>query len=181
MPRRAGGRQARHALRSAPLSEETKPVRAGIQGGSYRPLSNSNIAAIDENIFRILEEIGFKDATPHCIETCVAAGAILGDDERLRMPRDVVENALNKAERNLVLYGQDPINDQKCSLSINVYMYKQQFAPIGFSWIVTLLYIRPLLRKYLFSVVNGFEYYLQTGKPVSKNHFGVHPWFSVKN
>ena len=115
MPRRAGGRQARHALRSAPLSEETKPVRAGIQGGSYRPLSNSNIAAIDENIFRILEEIGFKDATPHCIETCVAAGAILGDDERLRMPRDVVENALNKAERNLVLYGQDPINDQKIS------------------------------------------------------------------
>ena len=115
MPRRAGGRQARHALRSAPLSEETKPVRAGIQGGSYRPLSDSNIAAIDENIFRILEEIGFKDATPHCIETCVAAGAILGDDERLRMPRDVVENALNKAERNLVLYGQDPINDQKIS------------------------------------------------------------------
>ena len=75
----------------------------------------------------------------------------------------------------------DPINDQKCSLSINVYMYKQQFAPIGFSWIVTLLYIRPLLRKYLFSVVNGFEYYLQTGKPVSKNHFGAHPWFSAKN
>ena len=96
MPRRAGGRQARHALRSAPLSEETKPVRAGIEGGSYRPLSDSNIAAIDENIFRILEEIGFKDATPHCIETCVAAGAILGDDDRLRMPRDVVEMPLTK-------------------------------------------------------------------------------------
>ncbi len=60
-------------------------------------------------------------------------------------------------------------------------MYKRQYAPIGFSWIVTLLYIRPLLKKYLYSVVNGFEYYLQTGKPVSKNHFGAHPWFSAKN
>jgi len=24
-----------------------------------------------------------------------------------------------------------------------------------------------------------FEYYLQTGKSVSNNHFGLHTWFSV--
>ena len=115
MARRSGGRQARQALRSAPLAEEAKPVHPGEEGGRYRPLSDSDVADIDANIFRILEEVGFNDATPHCIETCTAIGAELGDDGRIRMPRDVVENALRQAERNLVLYGQDPAHDLQIS------------------------------------------------------------------
>ena len=62
MVRRSGGRQARQALRSAPLAEDIKPVRPGIASGRYRPLGESAIAAIDANIFRILEEVGFADA-----------------------------------------------------------------------------------------------------------------------
>lgn len=109
--RRSGGRQARKALRSAPLAEESKPVHPGEQGGHYKPLSDAGIAAIRENIFRILEEVGFNDATPHCIETCTAAGAIMGNDGRLRMPREVVENAIALADHNLTLYAQDPKYD----------------------------------------------------------------------
>jgi len=112
MARRSGGRQARHALRSTPLAADKRPVRPGELGGQYRPLSESDIAAIEGNIFRILDEIGFNQPTPHCIEACTAVGAVLGDDGRLRMPRHVVENALRVAERNLVLYGQDPAHDQ---------------------------------------------------------------------
>ena len=115
MARRSGGRQARQALRSAPLAEEAKPVHPGEEGGRYLPLSDSDVANIDANIFRILEEVGFNDATPHCIETCTAVGAELGDDGRLRMPRPVVENALRQAERNLVLYGQDLAHDLQIS------------------------------------------------------------------
>jgi trimethylamine---corrinoid protein Co-methyltransferase len=115
MVRRSGGRQARHALRSAPLAEEIKPVQPGELGGRYKPLNEAAIAAIDANIFRILEEIGFNDATPHCVEACTAAGAVLGDDGRLRMPRQVVEKALRQAEHNLVLYGQDPAHDRQVS------------------------------------------------------------------
>lgn len=115
MAQRSGGRRARHALRSAPLAEDIKPVNPGELGGQYKPLSDSNIAAIDANIFRILEEVGFNDATPHCIETCTAVGAVLGNDGRLRMPRHVVEKALTQAERNLVLYGQDPAYDRRIS------------------------------------------------------------------
>lgn len=111
MARRSGGRRARQALRSAPLAEDIKPVRPGELGGQYTPLSEADIAAIDANVFRILEEVGFSEATPHCIETCTAVGAIVGDDGRLRMPRSVVEQALEQAERNLVLYGQDPAHD----------------------------------------------------------------------
>jgi trimethylamine--corrinoid protein Co-methyltransferase len=111
MARRSGGRQARKALRSAPLAEDVKPVHPGELGGRYRPLSDSDIAAIDDNIYKILEEVGFNDATPHCIETCTSVGAVMGDDGRLRMPRAVIEKTLSQAERNLVLYAQDPKYD----------------------------------------------------------------------
>ena len=39
--------------------------------------------------------------------------------------------------------------------------------------------VRPNLRKYLRSVLQGFEYYMRTGEPVSKNQFGSHKWFSL--
>ena len=111
MARRAGGRQARKALRAAPLAEEVKPVHPGETGGQYRPLNDSDIAAILKNIYRILEEVGFGDATPHCIEACTAYGAVMGDDGRLKMPRDVVDKALADCRRDLVLHGQDPKHD----------------------------------------------------------------------
>jgi trimethylamine--corrinoid protein Co-methyltransferase len=99
------------ALRSAPLAEDIKPVHPGETGGQYKPLDDSGISQITENIFRILEEVGFADATPHCIETCTSVGAIMGDDGRIRMPRAVAENAIEVAARDLVLHGQDPRHD----------------------------------------------------------------------
>ena len=111
MPRRSGGRRARRAERAAPLAEAIKPVRPGQTGGHYRPLSDAGVAAIVDNAFRILAEVGFADATPHCIETCTGAGAVLGEDGRLRMPGSLVERTLEQARRNLVLHGQDLRND----------------------------------------------------------------------
>jgi trimethylamine--corrinoid protein Co-methyltransferase len=113
MARRSGGRSARVALRSAPLSDAIKPVHPGESGGQFKPLDEDGIAAITGNIFRILAEVGFGDATEHCIETCTGAGAVLGNDGRLRMSRQVVETALQLAEKNLVLYGQNPLHDLK--------------------------------------------------------------------
>ena len=111
MPRRAGGRRARKALRAAPLAEAVKPVRPGQTGGQFQPLSAADVAAIVDNVLRILDRVGFADATPHCVETCTSAGAVLGGDGRLRMPRSLVERALRQARRNLVLHAQDPRRD----------------------------------------------------------------------
>ncbi len=111
MARRSGGRQARKAQRSAPLADAIKPVHPGESGGQFKPFSETDVAAVTENIFRILEEVGFADATPHCIETCTAAGAVFGDDGRLRMPRALVEKAMELARRDLVLFGQHPRHD----------------------------------------------------------------------
>ena len=111
MPRRSGGRRARRAERARPLADAVKPVRPGHAGGQFRPLSDAGVAAVVDNAFEILERVGFADATPHCIETCAAAGAALGDDGRLRMPRSLVERTLKLARRDLVLHAQDPRHD----------------------------------------------------------------------
>lgn len=111
MTRRMGGRQARRAARAAPLAEAAKPVRPGHSGGRYRPLSPGEVEAVVDNAFRILDQVGFADATPHCIEVCTAAGAVLGDDGRLCMPRGLVEKTLQQARRNLVLHARDPRHD----------------------------------------------------------------------
>lgn len=113
MARRAGGRSSRVALRSAPLAEELKPVHPGEAGGQYRPLAEDQVEAVVENAHRILEEIGFAQATPHCRDTCTAFGAVMGDDGRLRMPREVVQKALDLCDRELVLHAQDPRFDRK--------------------------------------------------------------------
>jgi hypothetical protein len=37
-----------------------------------------------------------------------------------------------------------------------------------------------MLKKYLESVVRGFEWYVMRGEPVPRNQFGRHPWFSAQ-
>ena len=108
MARRSGGRRARVAERAQPLAEADKPVLPGQTGGQFQPLSAAGVLAIADNAFAILERVGFADPTPHCIETCTAVGAVLGDDGRLRMPRSLVDRTLEQARRNLVLHAQDP-------------------------------------------------------------------------
>jgi len=111
MARRPNAREAKIAQRKAALAEDLKPVRPGETGGQYRPLSESDVEQINATVFRILEEVGFADATEHCIEACTRVGAIYGDDERLRFPRAVIEDAMEKCCRNLTLYAQDPKHD----------------------------------------------------------------------
>ncbi|MBT6257889.1 MAG: hypothetical protein HOI92_08895, partial [Alphaproteobacteria bacterium] len=60
--RRAGGRQARKDLRSAPLADNIRPVRPGLSGGNYKPIDDTGVAAISDTIFQILEEIGLSQA-----------------------------------------------------------------------------------------------------------------------
>ncbi len=115
MARRSNARAAKIAQRTAALAEDLKPVHPGETGGQYRPLSESDVEQIHATVFRILEEVGFADATEHCIETCTRVGAIYGDDERLRFPRAVIEAAMDKCCRNLTLYAQDPKHDLNLS------------------------------------------------------------------
>ncbi|MDH3220848.1 MAG: trimethylamine methyltransferase family protein [Gammaproteobacteria bacterium] len=115
MARRSNARQAKIALRKAALAEDLKPVHPGESGGQYKPLADTDVGQIEATIFRILEEVGFADATEHCIETCRSVGATYGEDKRLRFPRAVVEDTLGKCQRELTLHGQDPRHDLQLS------------------------------------------------------------------
>ena len=111
MTRRGGGRKPKKAIRSAPLDEKNKPIHPGEIGGQYKPFESHDVETVVENVFRILEEIGFNQATPHCIEQCTNFGAVLGNDGRLRMPREIVQKAIQLSNRKLILHGQDPAHD----------------------------------------------------------------------
>lgn len=108
---RSGGRAARRAARAAPLDAQMRPVRAGLEGGTYGPLSPTDIARIHEAALTALEEIGLADAPPSGVQIMTQAGAILGDDGRLRFPRALVEDMLAVAARDLTLHGRDTAHD----------------------------------------------------------------------
>ncbi len=71
-----------------------------------------------------------------------------------------------------------PVDGHACTLSIAVYPYLLQNLPSALRWFPFRLYIGPWLRRYLFSVVRGFEWYVMRGEPVPRDQFGRHPWFS---
>ena len=55
---RRGGREARRQLRAAPLEAALRPVRPGLEGGRYKPLSEADIKTIHEAALDVLERIG---------------------------------------------------------------------------------------------------------------------------
>ena len=60
--RRAGGRTARRNARLAPLAYHLRPVKAGMLGGSYSPLSPDGEQKIHNAALDALEFIGLADA-----------------------------------------------------------------------------------------------------------------------
>lgn len=109
--RRAGGRAARVALRAAPLEDDIKPIRPGLEGGLYKPLSAGEVQRIHTAALEALEVIGLADAPESGVDIMTGAGAILGDDGRIRFPRGLVEDTLAIAARDITLYARDPARD----------------------------------------------------------------------
>ena len=72
-----------------------------------------------------------------------------------------------------------PADDRNCTLSITVYPHVLQKIPVVVRWLPHVIRLRPMLKKYLESVTKGFEWYVTRCKPVSRDQFGRHPWFSA--
>ena len=109
--RRSGGRTARKTARAAPLAEHLRPVKAGMVGGSYSPLSPQGEKKIHNAALEALEFIGLADAPQSGIDSMLDAGAVLDDNGRLRFSRSLVEDALASANRNVTLFGRDQKHD----------------------------------------------------------------------
>ena len=110
--RRSGGRRSRIAMRNAPLSEEIRPVKAGLSGGSYKPFTDSEVLKVHQASLRILIEIGLGLAPQSGIEAMTAYGAVYREaDQRLIFPEHIVEKALKDANRSVTLYARDMKHD----------------------------------------------------------------------
>ena len=87
LSRRQGGRAARQALRAAPLAQDLRPIRPGLSGGSYGPLSEADQLAIHRAALKALEEIGLADAPQSGIE--ILTGLPAGEmDSECNYPSD---------------------------------------------------------------------------------------------
>lgn len=113
--RRNGGRMARQRERAMPLPSNILPVKPGMIGGQYKPLTDTDIHAIEQTIFQILEEIGLSQAPDTGIEYMRAVGAEYGEDGRLRFPRKLVEHTLSICARDITLYGRSEEYDLNLS------------------------------------------------------------------
>ena len=80
-------------------------------------------------------------------------------------------------EQSYVIWG---ITEEKDSvyLSIKVYPYFLRGTSKILSFFAYKLFISPMLKSYLKSVIQGINFFLNTEKPVPKNYFGKHLWFS---
>lgn len=105
--KRTGGRAGRIAVRSAPLAENVRPVRPGMPGGQYRPLTDVQVQKVHEAALQALQVIGLANAPKSGVEILTRAGAVQGDDGRIRFSRALVEDMLAKAARDLTLFGRD--------------------------------------------------------------------------
>ena len=71
-----------------------------------------------------------------------------------------------------------PVDSETAILRIAVYPYVMQHLPGVVRWIPHIFSIRPMLTSYLSAVTKGYEWYVTRNKPVPRNQFGSHPWFS---
>ena len=80
--------------------------------------------------------------------------------------------------QSFVRWEIDAISENKSQLTITVHPYLLAGYPKVVSILPYQLWIKPKMRRYLRSVVSGFDYVARTGKAVPRNHFGRHSWFS---
>ena len=109
------GRDAKIAQRAAPIAEEMNPIKPGLLGGSYKPLSEKDVKKLYNLALDALEDIGLGLAPQSGINYMTKAGAQLGDDGRVRFPKSLVEDMINLSSKDLTLFGREERFDMHLS------------------------------------------------------------------
>ena len=87
-------------------------VPAGLEGGWYKPLREEDVKRIHAASLEVLERTGIEVMPSECREIFRQAGAeIDGENNRVFIPRSMVEDALATARNEVVLCGRDPKRD----------------------------------------------------------------------
>ncbi len=81
-------------------------------------------------------------------------------------------------EKSKVIWRINQLDNKSCELKITIYPHDIIKYSNIIKSLINSLYVRPMLHKYLSSVLKGFQFHIIQGKPVQKNQFGTHKWFS---
>ena len=110
---RSGGRDARRASRAARIQGQV--VRPGMTGGTFKPLSDHDIQRISSTAMDLLEDIGIGDPIPEILHYALPGGCVLGEDNRLRFPRSLIEDMIDISAKQYICYAPDPKYDLEIS------------------------------------------------------------------
>ena len=80
--------------------------------------------------------------------------------------------------QSFVEWSLSEVNEKRTLLKIRVHPHLLSNWNRITASLAYLFYIRPKLKKYLYSVTRGFEWHIKNRKKIPRNHFGEHPWFS---
>jgi len=93
-----------------------------IAGGQYRPLTDQGVRKIHESALTLLSEIGVEVHTKLAFETFQKKGAVCDASRKLvKMSTTMVEDAIAKAPKKVVLCGREEKHDLFCE-GKNVYL-----------------------------------------------------------
>ena len=82
-------------------------ARKGLEGGSYKPLSEDDIAQIHDTSMRVFEDVGFQVNSDKALTFFQDAGAAV-DGRIVRLPREAVMELVARAHSEVTLHGRHP-------------------------------------------------------------------------
>ncbi len=85
-------------------------IRKGIEGGSYKPLTENGVEQIHNTVMRVFEDVGFQVNSDEALEYFRNASATI-EGHVVKMPRDMVMELVGKAPSNITLCGRNPEHD----------------------------------------------------------------------
>ena len=94
------------------MARKCRGPAMGLNGGQYKPLTKDQVQRIHEAALTILARTGIQVEEPEALRLFREAGADV-DGNRVRLPRSLVEDAVDWAPSRLVLAGRDPRWDLK--------------------------------------------------------------------
>ncbi|MBN1188787.1 MAG: trimethylamine methyltransferase family protein [Dehalococcoidales bacterium] len=87
-------------------------TKKGLEGGSYKPLTDEGIHRINDTVMRIIEEIGCEVNSARARQALEKAGATVDhQNRRVRITRQKAEELIGLAPSEIVLCGRDQKHD----------------------------------------------------------------------
>ncbi len=93
-----------------PIPTGVKAPAKGFTGGRYRPLTDAQVERIHQASLDVLERTGVQVGQAEALELFEEAGADI-QENRVRLPRGLVEDAIDRAPSKVVLAGRDVEHD----------------------------------------------------------------------